>query len=217
MFDFSAAREQMVECQIRTADVTDYSVLSAFRNIPRELFVPKSASALAYSDTNINLDSNRVMLAPRTLAKMIQAAEVEPTDIVLDIACGRGYSSAILARLAETVVALEEDAETVDKATAALSDSGADNAVVVQGDIKVGASEHGPFDVIFVNGAVETVPQNWFSQLAENGRLVLIEEMDGVGRAVIYSKNGAGIGHRVIFDASAPILNGMEREKAFAF
>ena len=216
MFDYTAAREHMVESQIRTSDVTDYGVLNAFRTTHRELFVPKTSKALAYSDANIALENERVLMKPRDMSKMIQAADIQPTNIVLDIACGRGYSSAILAKLAETVVALEETDEAVEKATTVLSESGADNAVVVKGNIKSGAREHGPFDVIFVNGAVAEVPSTWFDQLANNGRLVAVIKNGPIGRATLFTRSGDTIGDKIIFDASVPFLPGTQKPAVFA-
>ena len=216
MFDFSAAREHMVESQIRTGDVTDYGVLNAFRSTLREIFVPKASAALAYSDANISTENDRVIMKPRIMAKMVQAADIKPTSIVLDIACGRGYSSAILAKLAETVIALEETDEAVEKATSSLADAGADNAVVVKGNIKSGAREHGPFDVIFVNGAVSEVPSTWFDQLANNGRLVAVVKNGPIGRATLFTRSGDSIGDKVIFDASTPLLPGTQKPAAFA-
>lgn len=216
MFDYTAAREHMVESQIRTSDVTDYGVLNAFRTTHRELFVPKTSKALAYSDANISLENDRVLMKPRDMSKMIQAADIQPTNIVLDIACGRGYSSAILAKLAETVVALEETDEAVEKATTVLSESGADNAVVVKGNIKSGAREHGPFDVIFVNGAVAEVPSTWFDQLANNGRLVAVIKNGPIGRATLFTRSGDTIGDKIIFDASVPFLPGTQKPAVFA-
>ena len=145
MFDFETARHHMVESQIRTNDVTDLPVLRAFRSVRREAFVPKSKLALAYADTHVDIDAQRAMLRPREFAKMVQAAEVKPSDVVLDIACGRGYSSAILASLAETVVGLEENDERVEKATGVLTEQEVMNAVVIKGELKSGAREHGPF------------------------------------------------------------------------
>lgn len=217
MFDFAAARDHMIDCQIRTADVTDLSVLKSFRNVKREMFVPKSKAALAYADANVELEDGRVIMRPRDISKLIQAADIKPTDIVLDIACGRGYSSAVMAGLAETVVALEDDDERVGKATAILAEIGADNAVVVKGDLKAGAKEHGPFDVIFVNGAIAEVSKNWLDQLANNGRLVAVVMDGSVGRACIYTRSGDVIGDRVVFDANVPMLAGMSRPAEFSF
>ena len=133
MFNYSSARDHMVESQIRTSDVTDLNVLRAFRSIKREDFVPNSQRALAYGDAHIQLGEGRVMMRPRDFAKMVQAADIEPTDVVLDIACGRGYSSAVLAHLGETVVGLEESEEAVTKATEQLVGADITNAAIVRG------------------------------------------------------------------------------------
>lgn len=210
-------RDAMIESQIRVADVTELDILRAFRQTPRELFVPTSKKALAYADRNIETDEGRVMLAPRDLAKLVQAADIDDTDVVLDIACGRGYSTAILAHLADTVVGLEATEEAVARATELLVDIDISNAAVVQGDLKSGAAEHGPFNVIFVNGALPTVHTPWFSQLANGGRLVCIIQNGPVGRATIFKKSGDAIGERVAFDSNAPFLPGFEPEHAFTF
>ena len=136
---------------------------------------------------------------------------------VVDIACGRGYSTAILARMAETVVGLESDEDGLTRATDILNKVGADNAVVIEGDLKAGKADQGPFDVIFVNGAVDAVPPTWFDQLADGGRLAVILRRGPVGKATIFTRSGAGIGERVVFDASASVLPGFETEAGFAF
>lgn len=217
MFNFSSARDYMVESQIRTSDVTDLNVLRAFRRVKREDFVPKSQQALAYGDAHILLDEGRVMMRPRDFAKMVQAADIAPTDVVLDIACGRGYSSAVLAQLSETVVGLEDTEEAVTKATEQLVDADVNNAAIVKGDLKSGASEHGPFNVIFVNGAVSEVPKTWLDQLSNEGRLVCLVQNGPMGHVCVYTKSGDTIGERVIFDASAPTLPGFKAAPEFVF
>lgn len=217
MFDFAKARDHMVESQIRTSDVTEPAILKAFRTTPREKFVPKAKSALAYGDSHIKMDEGRIMLRPRDFAKLIDAAEIRSSDIVLDIACGRGYSTAIMAKLADTVVGLETTDQAVDKATDLLNNADISNAAIVKGDLKSGAAEHGPFNVIFVNGAVTDVPKPWIAQLANRGRLVCIVQNGPMGRGTVFTKSGDQIGERVVFDASAPILPGFEREEAFVF
>ncbi len=217
MTDFSAARDAMIESQIRTSDVTDLAVLAAFRSIARETFVPTARKALAYADCHVETDAGRTMLSPRDLAKMVQAVEIEPNDVVLDLACGRGYSSAILAQLADTVVGLETDEAAVERATELLVESDVSNAAIVQGDLKSGAAEHGPFNVIFVGGAVPAVHQPWFSQLANGGRIVCIIQNGPVGRVTVFTKSGDAIGQKVIFDSSAPYLPGFEPAAEFVF
>jgi len=214
-FDFDAARETMVESQIRPSDVTDLNLLAAFRHTPRERFVPASKMALAYGDTVLNYGDGRSLLSPRDFAKLVQAADIQPDEVVLDISCARGYSTAILSKLAETVVGLDVDDETVERATALLTDLGVLNAAVVKGDLKRGAPEHGPFNVIMVGGAVTTVPDAWFGQLANGGRLAVMIKDGPIGRATIYTKSGDAIGRRVVFDGQAPLLSGFEPVRDF--
>lgn len=216
-FDFAAARETMVESQIRTADVTDPALVSAFRKTPRERFVPSARMALAYGDAVVDYDEGRALLRPRDFAKLAQAADIQPHEVVLDIGCGRGYSTAILAQVADTVVGLESDDEAVDRATALLTETDIMNAAVVKGDLKRGAPEHGPFDVIMVSGAVSSVPEAWFGQLANGGRLAVIVKNGPIGRATIFTKSGDALGDRVIFDANAPFMQGFESAPSFVF
>ena len=216
MFDFNAARETMLDCQIRTSDVTELKVQAAFRAIPREKFVPKAKMALAYGDANVDLGDGRWMMKPRDFAKMVDAADIQSTDIVLNIACGRGYSVAVLAHLAETVVALESTDEFVEKATQLLDQCEVTNAAVVKGDLKAGAREHGPFDVIFVNGAINDIPHAWIDQLATGGRIIVPIGNGPVCRVHIFTKSGDTLGERVVFDAGIPMLPGFEKEAAFA-
>jgi len=215
MFDVSAARAHMVESQIRTSDVTDLALLTAFRSVSRENFVPKAQMALAYGDAHIQLETNRIMLRPRDFAKMVQAADIQPTDVVLDVACARGYSTAIMAQLADTVVGLETHDDCVNRATELLIAADVTNAAIVKGELKSGASEHGPFDVIFINGAVSSVPKTWLGQLANNGRLICLVQNGPMGRVTIFQKTGDVVGERIIFDASAPHLAGFEMQPEF--
>lgn len=215
MFDVSAARAHMIESQIRTSDVTDLAVLAAFRSVAREAFVPKAQMALAYGDAHIKLETNRIMMRPRDFAKMVQAADIQPADIILDVACARGYSTAVLAQLADTVVGLETDEDCVNRATELLVAADVSNAAVVKGELKAGASEHGPFDVIFINGAVSAVPKTWLDQLANGGRLVCLVQNGPMGRVTIFQKTGDVVGERVVFDASAPHLAGFEAQPEF--
>lgn len=217
MTDFSAARDAMVESQIRTSDVTDLRILAAFRSTAREAFVPTARKALSYADCHVETDEGRTMLSPRDLSKMIQAADIAPSDVVLDVACGRGYSTAILAQLADTVVGLDTNEAAVARATELLVDVDVSNAAVVQGDLKSGAAEHGPFNVIFVGAAVPRVHRPWFTQLANGGRLVCIVQTGPVGRVTVFTKSGDAVGETMAFDTSAPYLPGFETAPAFVF
>lgn len=217
MTDFADARARMVASQVRPADVTDRAIQNAMLTVPRERFLPRSKQAEAYADIEADIAEGRVMLRPRDFAKLLQAAGVKRTDIVLDIACGRGYSTAVLAHLAETVVGLENDDKLVARATERLAEVGADNAVVVKGDLKAGQPRQGPFDVIIVNGAVDAAPPAWTDQLAEGGRLAVFLRKGPVGRAVVFTKSGGVIGDRPVFDANVSRLPSFETEPGFVF
>lgn len=217
MFDFAEARAHMVESQVRTNDVTDPAIQRAMGRIAREAFLPARKKSIAYSDVHIETDPGRFMMSPRDFAKLLQAADIQSTDIVLDLACGRGYSTAVLGALAETVVAMESDEALVEQATNLLTDSEIMNVAVVAGDLKGGAPAHGPFNVIFVNGAVQGVPKPWLEQLANEGRLVVIENDGPLGQAKVYTKTGDSVGERTVFDSGAPVLPEFVRAPAFVF
>ncbi|KAA5804611.1 protein-L-isoaspartate O-methyltransferase [Alkalicaulis satelles] len=217
MFDFTQARLAMVNSQVRPSDVTDTRLQDAMAVVARERFVPKAQAARAYADAEIRLNNGRALLRPRDFSKLVQAAGVKPGDVVLDIACGLGYSTAVLARMAETVVGLEDDAALAAKAGDRLAEAGADNAVVVDGPLDKGVPGQGPFNVIVVNGAVSTVPEAWLDQLADGGRLAVIVREGEVGRARIYTRAGQAVGERAVFDAAPPYLPGFEPAPGFVF
>lgn len=217
MSEFEQERRMMVDGQIRTADVTDRRLQHALLTVPRERFMPRAKHAQAYADSEVEIAPGRWMMRPRDFAKLVHAADVQPHDLVLDMACGRGYSSAILGRMAETVVAMESDAKLVKKAEGALSDTSSDNVAVIEGDLKTGSQSQGPFDVIFVNGAVEEVPRAWLDQLADGGRLAVVVRKGPIGKATLYVRSGLGIGERVVFDCTPHVLPGFEREAGFVF
>lgn len=216
MSEFETARKQMVDCQIRPSDVTDRRLIAAFLDIPRHLFVPRARRASAYSDGQVQVGDARSLMRPRDFAKMVHAADIQPHELVLDIACARGYSTAVLARMAGTVVGLESDEDSLSRASGLLPDAGADNAVVIEGDLAAGVAKQGPFDVIFVNGAIDSVPQAWFDQLALGGRLVAVIRKGPIGKATVFTRSAAGIGERVVFDAHVAPLPGFQAEAGFA-
>ncbi len=217
MIDAAAARLAMVEGQVRTNDVTDVALLDAMRDIPRELFAPKAKRSLVYGDLEVEVGPGRYLTRPRDFAKLIQALDVRPSEVVLDLASGRGYGAAVLSRLADAVVGVDGDADLIAKGGEALIGAGCDNAALVEGDVKVGYPSQGPYDVIHVNGAVETVPTAWFDQLADRGRLGVIVRRGVVGHATIFTKAGGVVGDRVVFESGAPVLPGFEAEQAFTF
>lgn len=220
--DFSELRVKMVDGQLRTTDVTSLPLLAAMLSVPREAFVPDSRRALSYIDENILISSEggqgaRYLMKPSPLAKLVQLAEIGPNDKVLDVGAGTGYAAAVLSRLAKSVVALESDDSLADRAASTLAGLGHDNVTVVRGELKAGHKAGGPYDVIIVEGSVEELPETLLAQLAEGGRLVVVEGRGNAGVARIYLKsNGVATGRRV-FNAAVKPLPGFERAPAFEF
>ena len=220
MPDFAAARRMMVDGQVRTSDVTDPRIIAAMLELPRQQFVPQRHAALAYVDRDVPLGDApgaRRLLKPMVLAKLIQAADIGPQDRVLDVACGSGYSSAVLARLAGAVVALEEDAALALKARENLAAVGATNVEVVTGALPDGWQAGAPYGVILLNGAAERVPERLLRQLGEGGRLVGVVGRAPASRAVLYLSTGGQASGMPVFDAAAPPLPGFAEPPAFVF
>jgi protein-L-isoaspartate(D-aspartate) O-methyltransferase len=217
MPDYAAQRLNMIESQVRANDVTDVRVQDAMREVPRERFVPAARRAIAYADSALELVPGRFLLEPRSFAKLLQLAEIAPGDNVLDVGCTTGYSTAVLARLAAKVVGLEEDADLVRVASDMLPALGSSNVRVVQGALAGGYPAAAPYDVIFVNGAVERVPDALLAQLADGGRLVVVLQTGPQGRATLFLREDGQIGRRGAFDASAPVLAGFRQPAGFVF
>ncbi len=216
MSNFAARRTMMVDTQVRPSDVTKFPIIDAMLRVPREEFVPSSQREAAYIGENIELDGARVILEPRTLAKMLDALDIEPDELVLDVAPGYGYSSAVIARLAEAVVALEEDAALAKDAIELLGANNADNVIVEQGALAEGAPEHAPFDVIVIEGGVNTIPTALLDQLKPGGRIAALFVEGALGEVRIGYKMDGGITWRRSFNAGAPVLPGFEKDVAFA-
>jgi protein-L-isoaspartate(D-aspartate) O-methyltransferase len=187
MADFAALRQTMIDTQLRTNKVTNAQVLAAMGNIPREIFVPEDRASLAYIDEDISIGKSRCMVEPMILARMIQATEVGPEDVVLDVACGAGYSAAVLGRIVRAVVAVESDTELAGAASARITKLGLDNVVVEMGPINAGWSDQAPYDVIMVNGSCGEMSDAIFSQMAEGGRLcAIMRGAGGTGMAKLF-------------------------------
>lgn len=215
MTDFAARRTMMVDTQVRPNDVTKYPIIDAMLRVPREAFVPGGRREAAYVGGNLDLGGGRVMLEARTLAKMLDALDIRPTDMVLDIGCGLGYSTAVIARMAEAVVAVEEDAALAEQAQARLSAEGVDNAAVIEGPLAAGAAKHGPYDAIVIEGAAEQVPEAILAQLKDGGRIACLFMEGALGLCRIGHKVDGAVTWRFAFNASAPVLPGFEIGRGF--
>lgn len=218
MVDYTTARMNMVESQLRTNRVTDPRVLDAFEDIPRERFVPRSLRPIAYVDEDLKIADGRYLMEPMVLARLLDAADIKADDIMLVVGAGSGYACALAARIAATVVGLESDKALAAQAEATLGELGVDNAVIVHGDLAKGYRKQAPYNVILINGAVAEVPERMTDELAEEGRLLtVLRPRPGMGKAIRLERVGDAIGRRSLFDAATPILPGFEREAGFVF
>ncbi|GLQ33874.1 protein-L-isoaspartate O-methyltransferase [Amylibacter marinus] len=215
MNDFTSARTAMVDCQVRPSDVTKYPIINALLNIAREKYVPTDKISIAYVGDHVALGNSRYLLDARTFAKMLDAVNVRGDELVLDIACGLGYSTAVIADLAEAVVGVEDNAELADAASETLSQQGVDNAIVVSAPLSTGAAKHGPYDVVVLQGAIEVFPESLVQQLKDGGRVAAIFVDGAMGQCRIGIKSGDTINWKRDFDATAPILGGFERTIEF--
>lgn len=215
MSDFAARRTTMVDTQVRPSDVTKFPVIDAMLTIPREEFVPANRRSVAYSGENLDIGHGRILLEPRTLAKMVDGLDIQPDELVLDLACGYGYSAAVMARMAEAVVAIEDDAELATEAEQRLSQAGIDNVAVLHAPLTEGAPKQGPYDVILIEGAVQDIPAAIVAQLREGGRIAALFTEGALGVARIGTRQNGQLSWRYSFNAKAPMLPGFGLQRGF--
>ena len=217
MIDYASARLSMVQNQLQPNQLTDESVTAAVLAVPRERFVPKSLAGVAYLDEDISLGRGRFLMEPRVFARLLQAAEIDEDDVVLDVGCGTGYSSAVISHLSGAVVALEEDEELARAAGGVLAELERDNVAVVSGPMYEGNPGQGPYDVIFVNGSIDKVKDTLVAQLCDGGRLVCVVGSAKIGKATLVTRRGNSADVRSLFDAAVPPLPGFVEEEGFIF
>ncbi|EDM70226.1 protein-L-isoaspartate O-methyltransferase, putative [Roseobacter sp. AzwK-3b] len=217
MTDYAARRTVMVDTQVRPSDVTKFPIIDAMLDVPREAFVPRHLREAAYMGENIDLGGGRVILEPRTLSKLLDSLDIRSSELVLDVGSALGYSAAVIARMAEAVVAVEEDRDMANEAQGLLSEHGADNVIVHHGPLAEGAPEHGPYDVIVVEGGVGDLPQTLIEQVKQGGRIACLFMEGALGAVRIGYKIDGDISWRYAFNAGAPVLPGFERYKVFTF
>lgn len=222
MSDLATARFNMVESQIRTNDVTDVRILTAMRELPREAFLPSSMRDIAYMDDDIPLMTEgqhgtvRYLMSPLSFSKVLQLADIRKSDLILDVGCATGYSTAVLARLGDSVVGLECDDAFAGQASKTLEMLGVDNAAIVTGALVDGYANEGPYDVIVLNGSVPEVPELLLKQLKDGGRLLAIIGNGGLGKLCVFNCVNGEISKRAVFDAGAEALPGFEIAPVFA-
>lgn len=215
--DFAAARRRMVVSQIKTNEVTDPLVVIAMEAVPREYFVPAARRSFAYVDEDLAIAAGRYLMEPVALARLLQLAEVQPNDRALVVGAGTGYSAAVLARMAESVVALENDPTLADQAARLMVELVIPNVTVTRGELSAGVPAKAPFDVILVDGAVAEIPDGLKRQLADGGRLVAAVREGPIGRATVVTRAGDAFGARSEFDVAMPYLPDFAPRAKFVF
>ena len=216
MAEFAAQRQCMVDSQLRTNKVVDEDLIAALLALPRERFVPDRLAPVAYVDEDLPLADGRFLMEPMVFARLVQLLAVSPSDIVLDIGCGPGYSSAVLSRLCSTVVALECDAGLAETARRNLARSDIDNVIVVDGPLAEGYPDQAPYNAILLGGAVPEIGTALTDQLAGGGRLAaVVADGDSPGRATCAARGARGVSTRLAFDANTPPLPGFETTERF--
>lgn len=217
MSNFSIARTTMIDSQIRPSDVNDPRLLKAIGAVPRENFVPKAKRGTAYVDEDVALGEGRFLMEPMVFARLMDAAAITDSDVVLDIGGATGYSAAVISHLADAVVALESDAAMVTSAEKRLAEIEVVNVAVVEGELIAGVAKQGPFDVIFINGSVPKVPANLTKQLSDGGRLLCVIDDNGIGRARKITKVDGELVEQTLFDAYVEPVPGFEEKASFTF
>lgn len=216
--DFGAARENMIECQLRTNKITDSRILGAMATLPRERFVPREREGMAYVDVDIPCGEGRCLMTAMASGRLIQEAGIGPEDEVLCIGAGTGYSVAVMANLAASVIALESEPTCVKKSSELFAELSLDNAVVVEGPLPEGWKAESPYNVIFVDGMISEVPNQIFDQLADGGRLVaIVDSGNGIGCATLFVKLSGNVSSRGIFDINVGRLPEFDKKQEFVF
>lgn len=217
MADFARARRTMVDNQLRTSGITNWRILDAMNRVPREKFVPDHQVAFAYSDENIPVSPRRVLPAAASFARLVQLAEVNSQDVVLDVGCGTGYSAAVLSNLANAVVALESEEVLAAKGNDILADLDIGNAAIVAGPLEAGVAKEAPFDVVILEGSVDAVPPALFEQLRDGGRLVAAIGTGNAAVVHLFIKTGRDVAATTSFNASLPLLGQFAQKETFVF
>ncbi|MEJ0070155.1 MAG: protein-L-isoaspartate O-methyltransferase [Pseudomonadota bacterium] len=216
--NYQTTRTNMVESQIRTNKVTDPALIEALSAVPRELFVPAPQRGIAYVDEDLDLGGGRCLMEPMVLARLLQSANLQPSDRLLDVGCGTGYATAIAAHVAAQVIGLESVSTHGRRARELLGELKLANAEIIDGPLAAGAPARAPFDVILLGGAVAAIPASLTGQLADGGRLLaVVRRAAGLGQAMLTLRVGDGFSSRILFDAATPLLPEFAPQESFVF
>jgi len=216
---FDTARKAMVESQIRANKVIDEGVIAAFSDVPREIFVPKSMRDIAYVDEDISLSGGRYVMEPMVMARMMQALELSANSSVLVVGAGSGYGAAILSKIVSSVIAIDSRAAMVQKAEQIIASLEIGNVAVIKAKLQEGYTEEAPFDAIFIEGAIETLPDSLVSQLSPSGKIAAVWRPSGshVGEASLWTRLGEDVSRRRLFNAQIPTLDEFKTKPGFVF
>ena len=221
MTDFAEARTIMVDNQVRTSDVTSHALIAAMKEVPREAFVPDELKPLAYIDEDLSLAPlgpvNRFMMAPAQFARLCQLADIQPDDVVMVVGAGSGYECAVISLMCSSVVAVEEDEVLAQLSEERLSELGYGNVAVVTGNPAAGWPKEAPFDVIFINGSVDFVPEPLLEQVHDDGHLVAVEGTGNAAVAKLYRRHDGHVDARAVMNSAIPPLPGFRQEPGFTF
>ncbi len=219
--DYQAARQAMIDGQIRPNKVIDNSIITAFKRIPREAFLPLNKRNIAYLDEDIIVEGGRCLMQPSILGQLLQAAQPSSDDNALVVAAGAGYCVALLGSIVHSVTALDNFGDKTDNISAAFTSFGIDTVDVEAGNPAQGYAGNAPYSLIIIDGAVACVPDALFAQLAQGGRLLAIvrPHMQAAGVATLFQKSmtSSVISHRALFDAFVPILPEFAPSEDFVF
>jgi len=217
--DFKLARKNMVENQIRANKVTSLNIINAFLDVPREKFVPDALQEISYVDEDIQLSRNRFMMKPMILARLFQSLNLKGNENILHVGSNSGYGSAILSRMRSSVISLESDKKLFETSIHTFSNMGFDNVVPLHGSMENGVEKEAPFDIIFIEGSIETEPKSLFGQLNENGKLIAIIRpvKIKIGKAKLFFKISNEIGLENLFDAQVSKLSIFKSKTKFSF
>jgi len=216
---FDALRKAMVDSQIRPNKVIDDRVIAAFMSVPRERFVTKNLQNIAYIDEDIHLSGGRFILEAMVMARIFQALELSPSQSVMLVGAGTGYTAALLSSLVESVIAIETRAQMVEKAQQMVAGMEIGNVAIIKARLQDGYASEAPYDAIIIEGAVESMPETLLDQLANGGRLAAIWRPEGaqVGEACIWRKTGKGVSRTALFTAQVPVLDEFKAKPKFSF
>lgn len=217
MADFTLQRTNMVESQVRPSDITDRRIIRAMLDVARERFCPATSAATAYMDLDVKVNPTRSLTAPRVLAKLIQGLDLAETDHVLHVGAATGYSSAILARLATNITALEVDAGLAVALAKNIVEQELKSVTAVTGALVAGHATGAPYDAILIDGCIADVPLALFDQLRDGGRMVAVIGVGRVGRITRWQRRGSAVDSRILGDAGAPPLPGFDKAATFVF